>query len=149
MIPADELLEYYRLCGRRRSNRNYQRRRIAAAKAGLRPPDMTPKRDWVRTAITRARRRALYSFIPFSLVREDLSLPKDCPICGISFVYKPQVNSPSRRAAATLDRIIPHLGYVAGNVAIICYRCNTIKQDATAQEIRRVADWLDGVVSNG
>jgi hypothetical protein len=47
------------------------------------------------------------------------------------------------RTSPSLDRLIPEFGYIPGNVAWICMRCNTIKSDASALEIRRVADWID------
>ena len=42
----------------------------------------------------------------------------------------------------SLDRIIPKLGYVKGNVAFISMKANIIKQDATAEDLYAVADWL-------
>ena len=42
-----------------------------------------------------------------------------------------------------LDRIIPELGYVAGNVAWISGRANRIKYNATVNELRSIADWLE------
>ena len=49
----------------------------------------------------------------------------------------PHNDSPS------LDRINPKRGYVEGNVALICFRCNKIKSDATQRELRMIADWMD------
>lgn len=57
-----------------------------------------------------------------------------CPVCD---VYPGK----ERRTRPSLDRIIPSLGYIPGNVVLICVRCNAIKQDATAAEIQRVADY--------
>ena len=45
----------------------------------------------------------------------------------------------------TLDRIVPSLGYVPGNVVVISHKANSIKSNATAAEIRAVADWLDDI----
>lgn len=42
----------------------------------------------------------------------------------------------------TLDRIVPEKGYVLGNIAVISHKANAIKQNATAEEILRVAIWL-------
>jgi hypothetical protein len=42
---------------------------------------------------------------------------------------KPTDNSPS------LDKIIPSLGYVRGNVQVISQRANSIKRDATLAEL--------------
>jgi hypothetical protein len=42
----------------------------------------------------------------------------------------------------SLDRIVPELGYVKGNVVFISNWANSIKQDATEKELYTVADWL-------
>lgn len=66
-----------------------------------------------------------------------------CPVFGIEFVWGrqrkghgPETNSP------TLDRIIPELGYVRGNVVFISDKANRIKQEVTEKELYAVADWL-------
>lgn len=46
-------------------------------------------------------------------------------------------------ASPSIDRIVPELGYVPGNIAIISWRANDLKKDATADEMRRIADWID------
>lgn len=42
-----------------------------------------------------------------------------------------------------LDRVIPELGYIKGNVNYISGRANRIKYDASVQELRSIADWLE------
>ena len=47
-------------------------------------------------------------------------------------------------AMPSIDRIIPSLGYVPGNVAVISLAANRIKSDCTDPAVfRRVADWLE------
>jgi hypothetical protein len=48
----------------------------------------------------------------------------------------PRVRSPSA------DRIIPKLGYVLANVAILCWRCNNLKRDARPEELAVVVAWM-------
>ncbi len=48
----------------------------------------------------------------------------------------------SHDASPSLDRLEPTRGYVKGNVAVISYRANRIKTDATAEELQRVLDWV-------
>lgn len=43
----------------------------------------------------------------------------------------------------TLDRIIPNKGYVKGNIQIISQRANVIKNDASAEEIMKVAKYME------
>lgn len=78
--------------------------------------------------------------VPHNLTKEYLIsiIPEDnmCPILKVPFYFK-------RGAAASyvyphamsLDRIVPSLGYVEGNVMWISHRANTIKGEATAKEV--------------
>ena len=42
-----------------------------------------------------------------------------------------------------LDRLKPEFGYVKGNVLYISGRMNRIKLNATSEELRKIADWMD------
>jgi hypothetical protein len=64
--------------------------------------------------------------------------PERCPAFGIKLVCgkgKPQKASPS------VDRINPSKGYVRGNIQIISYKANTMKQDANRSEFRKFCLW--------
>jgi hypothetical protein len=81
-----------------------------------------------------AKQRAKQSGIVFDLVIEDIIIPAVCPLLNIPiFAHKgqkgPRANSPS------LDRLHPTKGYVRGNVWVISYRANAIKQNATLEEL--------------
>jgi hypothetical protein len=83
-----------------------------------------------------ARRRAREKGLPFDIEVVDVLIPEVCPVLGIPLAMaagKVAPNSP------TLDRIVPERGYVKGNVLVISFRANTIKQDATPEELLRVA----------
>jgi len=74
--------------------------------------------------------------LPFDLTPDDVSIPEKCPVLGIPLSRGVGVrtdNSPS------LDRIIPSLGYVKGNVIVVSMRANRIKNDATLEELRTIA----------
>lgn len=42
----------------------------------------------------------------------------------------------------SIDRLIPELGYVKGNVVVISYKANTIKNNATVDDLEKVLAWL-------
>ena len=64
-----------------------------------------------------------------------------CPITREPFVRGEGKVGPR---SMTLDRIIPELGYVAGNIAVISHLANTIKQNCTDPSIfRRLADYME------
>ena len=51
-------------------------------------------------------------------------------------------------ASPSMDRIRPERGYTADNIAILCWRCNNLKRDATPTELNTVTDWLWTVWGN-
>lgn len=65
--------------------------------------------------------------------------PEYCPILGIKLDYETngrQENSPS------FDRLDPTKGYISGNVQIISWRANRIKNDGSAEEHQKIANYL-------
>jgi hypothetical protein len=47
-----------------------------------------------------------------------------------------------------LDRIVPHLGYVPGNVVVVSHRANFIKNNATVDELELIARNLKRILEN-
>ena len=87
--------------------------------------------------------RAKQKNIPFNLTVEYLhSIAVEyCPIFKTPFDWG--LDSKGRGGERpSLDRIIPELGYVKGNVAFISMRANLIKQDVTDKELYAVANWI-------
>jgi len=101
------------------------------------------KRGHVMRYLTKARDRAKQKGLPINLDLEHLlSIATDeCPVFGIKFVWG-RHQGQSHRYTPSLDRVVPELGYIKGNVVFISYWANTIKQDATEKELYAVADWL-------
>ncbi len=86
-----------------------------------------------------ARHRAKQKDIEFNIEVQDILIPSVCPLLNIPvFVNegkgKPKPNSPS------LDRIDPTKGYVKGNVWVISLKANTIKSNATLDELQMLTD---------
>ncbi len=44
---------------------------------------------------------------------------------------------------STLDRVVPSLGYVKGNVRVISFRANRLKNNATIDEIRAILAYME------
>lgn len=93
-----------------------------------------------------AKARAKAAGLPFSITAEDVVPPSHCPILGI-----PLVSGRSRRgvsdASPTVDRLIPSLGYVKGNVIVISGRANRIKNNSTPEELRKIADFVERAIA--
>jgi hypothetical protein len=78
----------------------------------------------------------------WNLNLEDVQWNSHCPILGIELDYfaeSTQENSPS------FDRTDASKGYVRGNVIIVSWRANRIKNNGTAEEHRRIAEYLDSL----
>lgn len=75
----------------------------------------------------------------------DLIIPDYCPLLGIKLEYTSgKTNNPN---TPSLDKIDPTKGYVKGNVRIISYKANTMKNNATREELelfaKNILNYLD------
>lgn len=81
--------------------------------------------------------------IPINITAEDIEAvwPKDnkCPIFGTIFEIGKGVVGPK---SATVDRFDPNLGYVVGNIHVICHKANGIKNNGSALDVMKVAKWM-------
>lgn len=94
-----------------------------------------PKKFMVQCAKVRAKKAG----VPFSITDEDFEIPEFCPILGI------KLESGTKKyhdASPSLDRVIPELGYVPGNIVVMSFRANRIKGDASVEELETVLTWL-------
>jgi hypothetical protein len=85
-----------------------------------------------------------------------LAIPTHCPIFGIPLAFgvktpssyrekKGQVTVPDD--SPSVDRIVPELGYVKGNIVIVSYRANLIKTNASVTELIKVAEFYKMLTS--
>lgn len=84
--------------------------------------------------------RAKKQGLEFNLERKDLMFPTHCPVFGFPFEHGTRgfhEQSPS------IDRINPKLGYVKGNVIVVSFKANRMKQTATVKELRQLADFYE------
>lgn len=91
-----------------------------------------------------ARDRARLNGVEFG-IHEDhvpMPLPTHCPVLGIELTY-PGAGIGRRPGSASLDRLDNSRGYVPGNVAIMSWRANKLKSDATLQELRALVAYME------
>jgi len=95
-----------------------------------------------RVLLTNVKARAKKYNLPFDLDADDIKIPELCPVLGVKLERSTgfrKNNNPS------IDRIIPEKGYVKGNIIIVSWRANNIKTDASADELRKVADFYNNL----
>ncbi len=116
------------------------------AKCGERRKAISRKHHRVRSPISKmaavlrnARARAGSEGREFSITIEDLlPLPFHCSILGIELLYSFAGKKGPRAASPSIDRIDNALGYVKGNVRVISFRANRIRNDASLDELRAI-----------
>jgi hypothetical protein len=77
--------------------------------------------------------------IEFTILPSDIEWATHCPILGIELDW---LSVRRKEDSPEFDRIDPAKGYVPGNVAILSKRANRIKNDGTAEEHRKIFEWL-------
>lgn len=90
--------------------------------------------------LANARQRAAKAGVPFGITRADIVIPSHCPVLGVELVRRIGRKG-GCDSSPSLDRIIPDLGYVPGNIVVVSRRANRIKTDATVEELEAVADF--------
>lgn len=88
--------------------------------------------------LDRAKRRASQKGWNFNIELEDIIIPETCPIFGV-----PLVVGRNHPYSPSLDRIDSSKGYIKGNIQVISRKANTIKSDATAEEVMLVAKYME------
>jgi hypothetical protein len=98
-------------------------------------------RNPLSVLISDAKKRAKRAGRPFLITKADVLMPEHCPCCGRLLVKR---HRPGRASddSPSLDRVDNDLGYVPGNVRVICWRCNEVKRDSTFEELQKVIDYI-------
>lgn len=74
----------------------------------------------------------------FTIEMSDIAWPTHCPILGLELLYESPFDK-KEDASVSFDRRDSSKGYVPGNVQIISWRANRIKNDGTAEEHELIA----------
>jgi hypothetical protein len=100
----------------------------------LKKRESSPEESSYRTCQARAKRFN----IPFNLELSDIVVPDICPYLGIPLTFvQGHGHLPSN---FSIDRIIPELGYVKGNIRVISRLANQMKSSATIGQLLAFAE---------
>jgi hypothetical protein len=90
-----------------------------------------------------AKARAKKTGREFTITAADLTLPAHCPCCTAKIDYNYVPESGKRNPfSPSIDRIDPMVGYISGNVEIICHSCNRLKNSGTILDFERILNYM-------
>lgn len=79
-----------------------------------------------------------------TITPSDIVIPENCPCCGVRLEVR---TGPSKKGqiptSPSLDQIDAKQGYTPDNIAVICWRCNQLKHDASIAELKAVVAWME------
>jgi len=97
-----------------------------------------PKTYLIRLAKIRAKENN----IDFAITEEDIKIPEICPVFGYGIKH----NSGSKQDnSISLDRIDNSKGYTKDNIAVISWKANRLKNNATIEDLRKLLKYMESV----
>lgn len=131
-------------CGETKHHSEFRKRKGGRVSTGCRDcVNKKYERDPVKGHYNALKCRAKKEGIPFNLTLEDLEIPDVCPVLGIRLKDWGENNIGGYKDdSPSIDKFIPELGYVKGNVAIISFKANLMKRDATLEEVEKLYLWM-------
>lgn len=97
------------------------------------------QRNLARRMLTAARQRARDAGLTFNIDLSDIAIPPFCPALGLELQAGNGARAPN---SPTLDRLDNSRGYVKGNVRVISWRANAIKNNCTIEELEKVLAYM-------
>ena len=94
-----------------------------------------------------AKARARTHNLEFTITLEDIVVPTHCPLLGIELRVA-EGRTSSKAHSPSLDRFDCSKGYIKGNVWVISQRANTMKSDATLDELVMLVENLKTYTGN-
>lgn len=66
--------------------------------------------------------------------------PDKCPVFQVPFTER---GTGFNKWSPSIDKINPKLGYIRGNIQVISFLANCMKRDATSEQLKQFADWVN------
>ena len=80
--------------------------------------------------------------ILIELEKEDIIIPTHCPVLGIELKLSELSKNGGAPYSYSLDRINPELGYIKGNVMVMSHLANSMKNNATKEQLISFSNWV-------
>ena len=100
--------------------------------------DKYRKHNPIKYMFSQTKRRATHRGQEFNIDLSDIVIPEVCPLLGLTLDHL----SPDLSSHPSIDRFDSSKGYIKGNVWVISFRANRLKNNATADELYLLASNL-------
>lgn len=97
------------------------------------------RKNHISTMLNNAKKRAIKKRLEFSLTKEDIIIPKLCPILKVPFIVGTKENYDF---TPTIDRIDNSKGYTPDNIQIITNKANSMKNSADFVMLNNFANYI-------
>lgn len=136
--------------GRKYREKHHEQIQKYSSEYNMRPEVVQRKAEWhqdknskssiedkLKEMAHRAHSRANLKGVPCTITWKDIEYVETCPLLEIPLNWGQTTNEGGRNIdTPSLDRIIPELGYVPGNVCVISTLANMMKSSATSEQLR-------------
>jgi hypothetical protein len=95
---------------------------------------------FIKSMWWRAKKRSEKTGIEFNIELDDIKIPKLCPVFG--FEFEVGVGKGPTDKSPSLDRIDNSKGYVKGNIQIISFKANRLKNDCDIVDIEKLLCYM-------
>ena len=103
--------------------------------------DNNPLSRQYKVAMHRAKDKGVEFTISIGDIRDVYPADGLCPVFGFEMVHG-ECEEHGRNNSPSIDRIDPNKGYVKGNIQIISNLANSMKQNATPEQMMQFAQWV-------
>ena len=99
---------------------------------------------------TSKKRKMLFdkNIVNIDYIYNLLLVNKNCQCCGKLYLYEYKFDNTNNLDGPSIDRPDNKVGYIEGNIQLICWECNSIKGDATVQELQVIINWMRIIENN-
>ena len=73
---------------------------------------------------------------------DDIGIPISCPVLGIPLKFN---RGKAQKDSISFDRIDSTKGYTRDNLIIVSNRVNTLKANASLEEMRKITDYYENL----
>ena len=106
-------------------------------------------KDPVKYILINIKSRCKLNNTEFNITKDDLVYIDTCPVLGIKLDYLTTAESRGlpKDNAASIDRIDNSKGYIPGNVRIVSWRANKIKNDIKISEMQAIIKDYEAILN--